>query len=272
MEKEIKLKTFIQKIVALMISVIILVVFTALDLLRFEIVNRNLILAFIGISLLLSGVAFLFIRYLPKLRNLYLQIIDFLFILNLAFIVVQMFFLLVLFPATVHQTSMYPNLVEEDRLLVISLEKPERGEIVVCRLDSRWNTLVPGVLNKELIVKRVIGIPGDTFYFDINGILHRNGKIVDEVYLKDEFGNFLSGPFHNAKTFAFDLKDYATIAGKAVCTPDGECRIPEDYYFVMGDNRAYSTDSRHLGLIHKSQLMGVAKYKKVGFMRWEKLQ
>lgn len=267
MEKEINLKMIIGKVVALVISVIILVTFMVLDLMRFEIVNRTLISVFIGISLLFSGAAFVFIRYLTKFRNVYFQIVDFLFILNLAFIVVQLFFLLVLFPATVHQYSMYPTLVENDELIVLSMDKPERGEIVVCRIDYDINTPIMGIEDRELLVKRVIGVPGDTFYFE-DGILYRNGKAVDEFYLKDENDEF----FQNSKTRDFDLSDHAIIGGESVCTPDGECRLPDGYYFVMGDNRRDSVDSRNLGLFHKSQIMGVAKYRKIGFLHWEKLK
>ena len=167
---------------------------------------------------------------------------------------------------------MSPTLVNEDEIIVFSLDKPERGKIVVVEVDKEINTLTYGVEDKELIVKRVIGAAGDYFFFDNNGILFLNGEEVDEKYLKDSFGNFFSNPLYNTKTKAFDLQDYAKIAGEKINPINGEYRIPEGYFFVMGDNRNSSIDSRELGLIHKSQIIGVVRYRKISLLKWEKVQ
>ena len=94
--------------------------------------------------------------------------------------------------------------------------------------------------NKNLI-KRLIGVPGDTIEFK-NNVLYINGQQTAEDYLSDE-------------VFTADY---------------GPLTVPEDMYFMCGDNRQYSSDSRSWGLVSKEQLIGkgVAIYWPIKDLTW----
>lgn len=143
----------------------------------------------------------------------------------------------------VHQISMEPNFHEGQRVLVSKLgsiwstlvvrtahaaeaapRSPfalKRGQIVVFyRTPAR---------DEDALIKRVIGLPGDTIEFREGQVLV-NGAALDEPYV------------HNASTSCAAQCDPITIG-------PGE-------YFVMGDNRANSLDSRNFGPIPASQIVG----------------
>ena len=123
--------------------------------------------------------------------------------------------------------SMIPTLQENDRVVVNKLSYKLHG---VHRKDIVVFTTPPGVPKdyKDLI-KRVIGLPGDTVE-GLNGKVFVNGKALDEGYLPP--GTFTS--------------------------QFGPRRIPADSYWVMGDNRGNSTDSRVFGPIPRRSIVGRA--------------
>lgn len=98
-------------------------------------------------------------------------------------------------------------------------------------------------------IKRIIGLPGDKVKW-INNKLYINDEEYNESYFpKDYFGT--------AATNNFDgLFRYIDENGNEQMTEI----IPEGYYFVMGDNRPISKDSRSIGLIPKRNIIGVATY------------
>ncbi len=155
------------------------------------------------------------------------------------------------FAATeVKQSSMQNTLYEGQRVIenkiTYSFTKPQRGDIVIInkeRKEGIFNVFIANTIefaesfykstendNKRLI-KRVIGVPGDTI--DI-----RDGK----VYLNGE--EYIE-PYVATDTYPNSTKFPITI--------------PEEEYFVMGDNREVSLDSRDLGLFHISKIEGKVK-------------
>ncbi len=118
--------------------------------------------------------------------------------------------------------SMEPTLYGRQRLIIeklsYRLHKPDRGDIVVIR--------VPGF--DELLIKRVIGLPGDTLEIK-NGVVYINGQVLDEPYVNGHpRGNY------------------------------PRTKIPEGYIFVMGDNRNNSNDSRSFGPVAIQNIVGHA--------------
>ncbi|MCS6874747.1 MAG: signal peptidase I [Pyrinomonadaceae bacterium] len=138
-------------------------------------------------------------------------------------------------PVVVEGTSMLPVLHDGERLLVnkliyykwktFSWARIERGDVVVF-----WYPKDP----EKSFVKRVIGLPGETVEVR-NGVVYINGKRLYENYLDPEY---------NRNAANFPLK-----------------KIEEHYYFVMGDNRDNSSDSRYWGLVPEKYIYGKAFFR-----------
>ena len=121
-------------------------------------------------------------------------------------------------PVIVNGESMVPTLNHKELLLLKKYDKNiERFDIVVFNY------------NDSKLIKRVIGLPGETVEYK-DGILYINGKIV-----YDQFSSI--------------TKDYKYIG-----------TIDEDSYFVLGDNRENSVDSRMIGLVNKDIIMGSTSF------------
>jgi signal peptidase I len=134
---------------------------------------------------------------------------------------------------------------------IIELNQPERGDIVVFRY--------PRDPNLDYI-KRVIGLPGDHIAY-YNKVLYVNSKPV----ARDFVGQY-NGP---GQTFANEYAEKLENAEHSIlllpARPNnlqGEYIVPEDMYFVMGDNRDNSNDSRVWGPVPAANLVGKA------FMIW----
>lgn len=128
-------------------------------------------------------------------------------------------------PVIVSGSSMDPTLKNGQVLILNKLvKKYTRDDIVV--IDAKING------KKERIVKRVIGLPGETLEYK-DGFLYINGKRKHDDFV--------------SLTRDFTLE-----------SATGKKKIPSGYYFVMGDNRRNSLDSRdsRVGLVKKSNIIG----------------
>ncbi|MFA8439064.1 signal peptidase I [Pueribacillus sp. YX66] len=134
----------------------------------------------------------------------------------------------------VNGESMMPTIEEGNRLIVnkieVEIRSPERFDLIVFHANS-----------EEDYIKRVIGLPGDTIKYE-NDQLYVNGKAVDEPYLDD---------------FKTDLIDGQLTENFTLLDKTGRSTVPKDYYFVLGDNRRHSYDSRHIGFISKEEIVGI---------------
>lgn len=131
-------------------------------------------------------------------------------------------------------TSMESTLHNNEILLLNKLDKNyQRFDIVVLKY------------NKERLVKRIIGLPGEQVRYR-NNHLYVNGKKIKETFIKEKTGNFN-------------------------ITELGYQKIPEGYYFVVGDNRDNSLDSRYIGLIKKDQILGTTKIRIFPFTKIGKI-
>jgi signal peptidase I len=127
----------------------------------------------------------------------------------------------------VEMQSMEPNLYENQRLIVekisYRLHSPRRGDIIVLRLPSRGA--------EPPLIKRVIGLPGDTVEIK-DGLVYINGQQIVEPYLHQ-----------------------ATYPGMAALV------VPAKQVFVLGDNRGYSNDSRYFGCVPVADVIGRACFR-----------
>lgn len=140
-------------------------------------------------------------------------------------IVVVLFRTFIATPVRVDGSSMDSTLKNGDILILNKLDKSyERFDVVVI------NAKIDGKNSK--LVKRIIGLPGENIEYEDNE-LYINGKKIEDAT--------------TARTSDFSLSDIYDLE-----------KIPEDCYFVMGDNRLYSRDSRDytVGLIKKEDIVG----------------
>ena len=137
-------------------------------------------------------------------------------------------------PVKVEGTSMQPRLVDQERIFVnrfiYRFQNVRRGDVVVF-----W---YPKDHSKSFI-KRVLGVPGDEVEIR-NGIVYVNGARMSEPYLKREF------------------QDYKSF-GKAI--------VPLGQYFVLGDHRNSSNDSRSWGFVAQNLIYGKAVFSYWPFSR-----
>ena len=175
-------------------------------------------------------------------RTLLEDILDFVKVFIISAIVILLFVNFVAHPVRVDGRSMYPTLKDGEfgftNVGGVLLNGVKRGDIVVVTMKENGQ--------KTHWVKRVIGMPGDTISC-VNDIVFINGKVLDETqYIDpdyrqscvDQFGYFNKVP--NADNT--DVQDFE------------EVKLGDDEYYVMGDNRPYSKDSRYVGPVKKSQI------------------
>jgi signal peptidase I len=126
--------------------------------------------------------------------------------------------------------SMSPTVQNEDYLVASKIDyrfhTPQRGDIIIMRdpFDSSRD-----------FIKRVVGVPGDRILIR-DGHTYINGHLLDEPYVNDE-----------------PWTTNANWPATGTQNPDGQLLGPDDY-FVMGDNRNHSSDSRLFGVVHRSQI------------------
>ena len=140
-------------------------------------------------------------------------------------------------------SSMEPKLSNNDNLIVDKItyrfKDPERYDIIVFPFEYEDNTYY---------IKRIIGLPGETVYIDKEGNIYIDGEVLEEAY------------------------------GREIIREPGRAYEPiklgDDEYFVMGDNRNNSTDSRDpsVGNIKKDRIIGRAwlriwPFNKFGFIK-----
>jgi signal peptidase I len=132
-------------------------------------------------------------------------------------------------PVKVEGTSMMPTLTDQERIFInkftyhLGLGSIDRGDMVVF-----WFPLEP----TKSYIKRVIGLPGDTVYIDA-GQVYVNGRLLTESYVPEDYRDRVSWEEHH---------------------------IPPGEYFVLGDHRSSSSDSRTWGLVKRDAIYGKAVF------------
>lgn len=163
-----------------------------------------------------------------------------------AFIAVLLMQLIV--PTVVREHSMEPSFYGGDYLIVgkinYKISSPHRGDVIIFKSDIPMNTAEPSQA-KKLLIKRIIGMPGDVINISDNEV-SINGEVIDEPYI-------------NEGGTPGDVVNYV---------------VPKDSYFVMGDNRTVSIDSRRneVGPVHKDRIIGKAlirlyPFNKIGLIK-----
>lgn len=155
--------------------------------------------------------------------------------LAFAFIIAILCRTFIFSPTTVHGESMEPTFQDQDRLIISKIAEIDRFDMIVFDAPD----------SDEHYVKRVIGLPGDSVEMK-DDILYINGKAMNEPYLEENKETALLDKL----TGDFTLEEIT-----------GEVKVPERTFFVMGDNRLYSKDSRYFGFISEESILGEVKFR-----------
>ncbi|MGL4737364.1 MAG: signal peptidase I [Cellulosilyticaceae bacterium] len=134
----------------------------------------------------------------------------------------------------VPSASMEPTIMTGDRTLVSPIpyyyKDPARGDIAIFKEGE------------ELMVKRVIGLPGETIMIEDGGVYIDGNKLDESAYLDPSVETLY-------EEMPYEVKEVLPYT------------IPEDYYFMMGDNRMYSMDSRYFGAISREAIRAQGSFR-----------
>lgn len=144
-----------------------------------------------------------------------------------------MVYLFIMSPQEINGSSMEPNFHNGEFILtnkiLYKFRPPERGDVVIFKSPP----------NKEIdYIKRIIGLPGDTVSVKDNAVFV-NGQKVDEPYLAPN----------------------TPIFGGSYLAEGQSVVVPPDSYFMLGDNRDHSSDSREFGPINQADFIGTAIFR-----------
>lgn len=130
---------------------------------------------------------------------------------------------------------------------VISIDDPKRGDVIVFRYPRD-----PSID----YIKRVVGLPGDHIAY-YNKVLYVNGKPIKREFVAEYSG---PGEDHKANEYIENLEGVKHSILLIPSRPglDAEYIVPDGHYFVMGDNRDNSNDSRYWGVVPDKYLVGKA--------------
>ena len=174
------------------------------------------------------------------IRKIYLFLLDTVQTFLIAAAVFLVIYVFLFRPFEVKGESMLPNFYDKEyvltNLIILRFQTPKLGDVIVFK--------APPEPDKDYI-KRIIGTPGDTVSIK-EGKVYLNDKMLNEnEYLKPD-----------VKTFAGEfLSEGQTV------------KVPQDEYFVLGDNRQASSDSRKWGEVARKNIIGRAWLRAWPFVR-----
>lgn len=176
-------------------------------------------------------------RKKKKRKDEILEIVKF-FIPIVIIAIAVFFFILKTSSHMVDGNSMSPTLTDGDKVIVKRTKTPERYEII---------TFKPPVKSEYQYVKRIIGMPGDNIWSNGSTVYINQKEKIDEKTL--------------AEGVIPDGTVIVTVSSSCLEQISEYKEIPGGHYFVLGDNRENSSDSREFGLVEAQAIEGVVSYR-----------
>ncbi|MGV3079162.1 signal peptidase I [Streptococcus sp. 32226D021BW] len=166
-------------------------------------------------------------------------------------------------PVSVDGHSMDPTLQHQEKLVMFKTTSIDRFDIVVAsETDSDGK--------EKLIVKRVVGMPGDTIRY-ANDVLYINEQEVDEPYLDEYLAAFqkdkLQEEYAYNKQFQAVAQTAQAFTQDANGSVDFSLTVPEGQYYLLGDDRLVSLDSRSVGTFARDNIKGEVVFRMWPFNR-----
>jgi len=190
------------------------------------------------------------------------------FLISILYIVIILFFVLGTFRTyMVSGNSDVPTFVSGDKLIInrsafditfpfsnvklMKIGKPERGDMVLCQVREKDQ--------KYYWLKRIMGLPGDTIELKQNKIYINRIPLKYEFLSKENFEvldeNLLEEYF--ARETGMGLQHIISFSNtNGLLANYGPIVVKQNHYFVLGDNRDNSMDSRLFGMVHRNRIYG----------------
>ncbi|HFU4462999.1 TPA: signal peptidase I [Streptococcus suis] len=155
-------------------------------------------------------------------------------------------------PVSVDGHSMDPTLQHQEKLVMFKTTSIDRFDIVVASETDSDGT-------EKLIVKRVVGMPGDTIRYE-NDVLYINDQEVDEPYLDEYLAAFQKDKLQ--EEYSYNKQFQAVAQAAQAFTQDANgyvdftVTVPEGQYYLLGDDRLVSLDSRSVGSFARNKIKG----------------
>ncbi|KGR73369.1 signal peptidase I [Streptococcus phocae subsp. salmonis] len=152
--------------------------------------------------------------------------------------------------------SMDPTLAHKERLIILKHTRINRFDIVVAQEEEHGK--------KKEIVKRVVGMPGDNIKYK-DDTLYINGKKTKEPYLVKYLNEFKKDKLASTYSYNNIFQQLAEYSEAFTTDTDGhtefEVNVPKGEYFLLGDDRIVSRDSREVGTFKEKDLIGEVKFR-----------
>lgn len=165
------------------------------------------------------------------IKRAFAAVFDFLQGIVVILSIMVMVYLFIMSPQEINGQSMYPTFEHGEYILTNKIEykfvNPGRGDVVIFKSPK----------NPDIdYIKRIIGLPGDRIRISDNSFYVNDQKLDESAYLRSD----------------------VTIFGGSFLAENDEITVPDNYYFVAGDNRPHSSDSREFGPVPKESFIGKA--------------
>jgi len=246
-------------LIALIITILLVIFFFTFML--FHIFKERTIESILFTSgiILLGSIVFTFVT---KVNDSIIEyIVEFVLIFVSVMFILQVIISFFIFPNKVEMSSMHPTIKDQQWILSAPYYEIERNGVYVINVGKNNTRNEEDENVNKLIIKRLLGIPGDNISFEFDMYSRFIGVTINELHYNKDNNPTITLEFLRSQ-----------LSGIDECISPKTCVIPNNYFYFIGDNYTVSQDSRTFGFFLDNQFVGRAIYKREGFLDWKKIQ